>query len=85
MKAIRIVDYLQCKKIINVINLESITRVEILKGTAQNCETMTLYQGDKKIITIEEWVKNYKKIKEEVLSHFNFGEVMVERSVKKKT
>lgn len=84
MKAIRIVDYLQCKKIINVINLESITRVEILKGTAQNCETMTLYQGDKKIITIEEWVKNYEKIKEEVLSHFNFGEIIAERSAEKR-
>lgn len=86
MKAItiRIVDYLKSKEIINTINLESITRVEILKDTAQNCETMTLYQGDKKIITIEEWVKNYEKIKEEVLSHFNFGEVMVECSAKKR-
>lgn len=84
MKAIRIVDYLQYKEIINVINLESITRVEILRDAKQNCETMTLYQGDKKIIAIEEWVKNYKKIKEEVLLHFNFEEVMAERSAKKR-
>lgn len=84
MKAIRIVDYLKYKEIINIINIESITRVEILKDTAQNYETMTLYQGDKKIITIEEWVKNYKKIKEELLSHFDFGEIIAERSAEKR-
>lgn len=78
MKAIRIVDYLKYKEIISVINLESITEVRIIKDTAQNSETMVLYQGDKEIIKVEGWVKNYEKVKEKTLSHFDIGEISAE-------